>query len=266
MPSNTSAFSPERLARISAQLERMDSREQEWAFDPRPETPAAETALLPSWSPNRARREDRRWRKENKRQWDVANFGVILNRWRQQFERLKQEMRHQSKSPFSLRTQQISVLCAFALFVMAILIAGLNFMPRLPTLSLWEKITYFIALPIFLAMAGALAGFVIGVMFDSIERQSEARNAPGNDRPSSGSDQFAHPGQGVRGSVWVSTADLEPNQRVAETVVGGDGNPLLLKHTLLKPSHIEMLRSEGIDRVKVEVMKYPAEGEMAMAG
>lgn len=110
-------------------------------------------------------------------------------------------------------------------------------------------------------------GFLIGLMLDTIEAQARysARNKKDDRRGMAAGHPSAAPG-GVKGSVWVAVEDLEPNQRVAETVVGENGTPLLLRHTLLKPAHLELLKSQNIRKIKVEVLKYPGDGDFALAG
>ena len=263
-----SGLSPERLARISVQMERLESRESEWAVEP-----AAYVTRSTSVADPFGGRESV-FPKEGNRgslfgflfgcAWE--RFVVILKVWEDQIERLVWEMRQQAKQPFSIRTQQISVLCAFFPFAIAVLTAGVRFMPRMPSLPLWSKITWFVALPVFLAMAGALVGFVIGVLLDSLERQVREQADSKAGESSEPVAMPVPPAAGVRSGVWVAVEDLEPNQRVAETVTGADGSPILLRHTLLQPTHIEMLKNQGVGKIRVEVMKYPAENDVAVAG
>ncbi|MCA9423518.1 MAG: hypothetical protein KC931_03330 [Candidatus Omnitrophica bacterium] len=175
-------------------------------------------------------------------------------------------MARKSKDPFSGRTRQITVLCAFVPFVCSILGAGIRFMPQMPYLSLWQKITYFIAFPIFLAVAGAFVGFLIGVMLDTLERQVEQKELTRMGSGESGAGSPAESPSTQKMTVWIDVEDLEENQRVAETVSGEDGTPVLLRHTLLKPSHIQMLKDQNIERIKVELVKYPAGGDLVFAG
>ena len=259
------AYSPERLARISAQVERLEARESEWARD----TVSSVDVRMEADEPGSrgVRREGFLVGNalEPQYRWDWRPLRANIKGWGDQIERLAQEMSQRARQPFSLRTQQISVLCAFVPFVLAVLTAGIRFMPRLPSLQLWSKITWFVALPTFLAMAGALVGFIIGVMLDSVERQAEERATSGSPGDSLASQGSFSAGSGVKSSVWVAVDDLEPNQRVAETVVGADGTPILLRHTLLKPTHLDLLKKQNIAKVKVETVKYPSEGDLAVA-
>jgi hypothetical protein len=148
------------------------------------------------------------------------------------------------------------------------MIASVRFMPNLPSMALWSKFTWFLGIPIVLAVAGSLVGFVVGVMLDTLERQSENTAAAGRSSSSSSSEpvELLTAPSGTKSSAWVSVEDLQPNQRLAETVVGPEGTPILLRHTLLKPSHIEMLREQNVAKVQIEAMTYPSGGELAVAG
>jgi hypothetical protein len=255
------AFSPERLARISAQVERLEARESEWARDTASPVEVGRTGAREAFKGGFGAGKVL----EPQYRWDWSPLRANIRGWGDQIERLAKEMSQRAKQPFSLRTQQISVLCAFVPFVLAVLTAGLRFIPLLPSLQLWSKITWFVALPTFLAMAGALVGFIIGVMLDSVERQSEERSGSGSARDSLASPGSFPPGSGVKSSVWVAVDDLETDQRVAETVVGADGTPILLRHTLLKPTHLDLLKKQNVAKVKVETVKYPSEGDLAVA-
>jgi len=254
------AISPERLARIAAQVERLESREADWAREPlggelspgRLDGEADDVDSVPDTaSPPFSERAglDR---------WDWRRKRGKMIRWGDSFKELAAAMNQRVRQPFSLRTQQISMLCAFLPFAVAVLSAGIRLMPRMPTLQLWSKVTWFVALPTFLAMAGALVGFLIGVMLDTLERQVEDRQSANRAVLRDSEVTSGLTPVGVRSGVWVAVEDLEPNQRVVETVTGEDGTPILLRHTLLKPAHVEMLREQNVDRVKVEVMKYPS--------
>jgi hypothetical protein len=182
-------------------------------------------------------------------------------------QRLARDMRKKSKQPFSNRTKQISVLLAFVPFVVSMLAAGLRFMPMMPAMPLWSKMTWFIAFPMFMGVTGGLVGFLIGVMLDTIDNQVSLKGESDVDSEASETGHSsAISSPGVKTSVWVAVDDLEPNQRVAETVLGQDGTPLLLRHTLLKPSHIDILKNQNIEKIRVEAVKYPTEGDLAIAG
>jgi len=258
------SFPESRLARIAAQIERLESRQAEWI------PPSIEGRSENNSSPPVRRREEGRGSLPTGKcgfafQWDWRRFLVIVRVWGDHIERLARAMRQQASPPFSLRTQQIAVLCAFVPFAISILWAGIRFIPNLPALPLWTKITWFVALPMFLAMAGALVGFLIGVLLDSLERRAVEGQRSSSEGGSLGAGVSA--GQvGTRSGVWVAVEDLEPNQRVADTVMGPDGTPILLRHTLLKPSHIEMLKKQNVAKVKIEAVKYSSNGELAMAG
>jgi sensor histidine kinase regulating citrate/malate metabolism len=139
-------------------------------------------------------------------------------------------------------------------------------MPQMPYLSLWEKITFFIAFPIFLAVAGAFVGFLIGVMLDTLERQIEQKEMTRSETLQSRDSERLEIANTQKMSVWVEVGDLEENQRVAETVTGEDGTPILLRHTLLKPSHIQMLKDQNVDRIKIDLVKHPVSADLAFAG
>ena len=260
-----STLYPSRLERIASQLERLEKNSRQWDSDP-PPAPGNDSSR--GWKAAKGPRREGSTLSANNSliRWEKALNGVRLGLWGGTLRELAEEMARKSKDPFSGRTRQITVLCSFVPFVCSILGAGIRFMPQIPYLSLWQKITFFIAFPIFLAVAGAFVGFLIGVMLDTLERQIEqkelARSTSGE-----GSDrdriEVSNP---QKMSVWVEVADLEENQRVAETVSGEDGTPILLRHTLLKPSHIQMLKDQNVDKIKIEIVKQPVTADLAFAG
>jgi hypothetical protein len=250
------------MSRIAAQIQRLEEREPEWAIGPAEE-------VKPSFPEVRGLEKppvDLLSEEDLKSQWELDENHARVSDWREILERLALDMQEQSKQPFSIRTRQISALSAFVPFVLAIMAAAVKHLPQMPMLSVWSKITWFIAFPMFLAMTGAFVGFLIGIMLDSMEAQAKRRPAASSKRE--GASEYGAAmaaASGVRTSVWVAVEDLEPNQRVAETVTGENGTPILLRHTLLKPSHIELLKKQNIQKIRVEAMKYP-EGELALAG
>ncbi|MCA9415594.1 MAG: hypothetical protein KC917_04960 [Candidatus Omnitrophica bacterium] len=267
MPANPgSTLYPSRLERIAAQMERLEKTSNEWDRDLPRETRHAD----------RSNRSERGLKVRSRSLagqttnaigwWEKWVNRVRLEPWGGTFRELAEEMARKSKDPFSGRTRQITVLCAFVPFVCSILGAGIRFMPQMPYLSLWQKITYFIAFPIFLAVAGAFVGFLIGVMLDTLERQVEQKELTRMGSGESGAGSPAESPSTQKMTVWIDVEDLEENQRVAETVSGEDGTPVLLRHTLLKPSHIQMLKDQNIERIKVELVKYPAGGDLVFAG
>lgn len=263
-----SSVYPSRLDRIASQLDRIESRAAQWDDDPTPTRSRLETRRRGAGAASRKSAPDegsgnpvRNVRSVWENWWDR----VRLQDWDGSIRELAENMARKTKDPFSGRTRQISVLCAFAPFVCSILGAGIRFMPQMPYLSLWQKITYFIAFPIFLAVAGAFVGFLIGVMLDTLERQMEQKElVRGGDR-GMGEPSFESPNT-RKLTVWIDVDDLEENQRVAETVTGPEGTPILLRHTVLKPSHIQMLKEQGIDRIRVELTTQPHGGDLAFAG
>ncbi len=267
MPSNYgSSLYPSRLERIASQMERLEKSSNNWDRDSnfvgkmegglsaRKKQQNTEKTLLKTKTNNPIG-----W-------WEMWVNRVRLEPWGGTLRELAEEMVRKSKDPFSGRTRQITVLCAFVPFVCAILGAGIRFMPQMPYLSLWEKITFFIAFPIFFSVAGAFVGFIIGVMLDTLERQVEQKDMIGKIKGDRLGMEGSEPPSTQKMTVWVEVDDLEENQRVAETVAGDDGTPILLRHTMLKPSHIQMLKDRNIDQVKVEMVKYPASGDLAFAG
>lgn len=263
-------YTTNRLDKIARQIDRIESHEQEWETEADRAIAASKTD--PRRDSNRrspaARPEARTGptRRISPIQWEKGTILVRLARWGDQLERLYREMVQQTKRPFSVRTQQISVLCAFIPFVLSIMIASVRFMPSLPSMPLWSKFTWFLGIPIVLAVSGSLVGFIVGVMLDTLERQAENTASAG--RSSSKTEPVELPAapSGAKSSVWVSVEDLQPNQRLFETVAGPDGTPILLRHTLLKPSHIEMLKDQNVAKVQIEAMTYPSGGELAVAG
>ncbi|NUN95704.1 MAG: hypothetical protein HUU16_05995 [Candidatus Omnitrophica bacterium] len=266
----------DRLSRIAAQIERLDSRVEEWApLDPwegLEESLPTEEGQTPFEDPRDIRDIDERHPGEGPDggvtfQWENDLTRAILPFRGGSFGRLVQEMRGTSKEPFSHRTKQISVLCAFVPFFISVMAAAIRHLPYMPSMSVWAKITWFLAFPMFLAVTGAFVGFLIGIMLDTVEAQAKQAAASRRNEVTRLEPTFqtVSPG-GMKSAVWVAVEDLEPNQRVAETVLGEDGTPLLLRHTLLKPSHLEMLRKTNVQKVKVEAVKYPTEGDLALAG
>jgi len=254
------------MERIASQLERLERSSREWDRDVESKANDRSPGARSGGGADSKKARTKFGVDNALGRWEKWVNGVRLEPWGGTLKELAEEMARKSKDPFSGRTRQITVLCAFVPFVCSILGAGLRFMPQMPFLSFWEKTTYFIAFPIFFSVAGAFVGFIIGVMLDTIERQIEqkelvgdieggARGVEGRDSPST-----------QKMTVWIEVDDLEENQRVAETVTGEDGTPILLRHTLLKPSHIQMLKDQGVDRIKVELVKYPAGGDLAFAG
>jgi len=268
MTAETGSNPNEHLSRIAAQMERMDSNQEEWApaleAEPTPssdqaeieETAEIETASAET-SPVDAEEEREGWENLS----DRANLEIGGR-----LKRLARQMRANSKHPFSIRTKQISALLAFTPFVFSILVAVVRFMPVMPTMQLWSKVTWFIAFPIFLGTTGAFIGFLIGVLLDTLEAQAATAGVEGNRKTARISRPPGDSEMGIKSSVWVRVEDLEPDQRVAETVAGTDGTPILLRNTLLRRSHIDILKNQRIEKVRVEVMKYPPEGDLAMAG
>lgn len=263
------AYSASRLDKIARQIERIESHESEWEAEAER---VVSRSQLGGEETRRARgvrgTADPRSRTTGEKSalwWESGPILDRLNRWGDPIARLCQEMVQQTKRPFSIRTQQISVLCAFVPFVLSIMIASIQFMPNLPAMPLWSKFTWFLGIPIVLAVAGSLVGFVVGVMLDTLERQAD-NAAASRPSPQSEPAELITAPVGAKSSVWVAVEDLQPNQRVSETVVGPDGTPILLRHTLLKPSHIEMLKAQNVAKVQIEVMTYPSGGELAVAG
>lgn len=266
MPTTLAARpSRDRLSRIAAQIERLEANTAEWAESPPNSQPAErkpsrdhesgifeKSKISPDYPTS---------------QWENGSIHANLSYWRGTLNRLVLDMKEQSRHPFSLRTLQIAALCAFVPFVLAVLSAAIRFMPQMPSMSLWSKITWFMAFPIFLSMTGAFVGFLIGLMLDTFETQM---HPPHSIKTSSGEASpqrvDAPSSQVMKSAVWVAVEDLEPNQRVAETVIGENGTPILLRHTLLKPNHLELLKKQNIRKVKVEVMKYSSEGDLALVG
>jgi hypothetical protein len=199
--------------------------------------------------------------------WEIGSDHANLVDWRGILRKLAMDMKEKSMQPFSVRTRQISALCAFVPFVLSVLSAAIRYLPNMPSMPLWSKVTWFIAFPIFLSMTGAFIGFLIGIMLDSFESQNRNQNNSREPEDASSDWRSAQEGpRSMKSAVWVAVEDLEPNQRVAETVNGEDGTPILLRHTLLKPTHIDLLRRQNVRKVKVEVMKYTNEGDLALAG
>lgn len=259
----------DRISRIAAQINRLESNTSEWAVDP-PELgmKGLETTLdsrpLPplGFFPKVGGTEA-----ESSLLWEKGADHATLIDWRGILGKLAVDMKEKSMQPFSVRTRQISALCAFVPFVLSVLSAAIRYLPNMPSMALWSKVTWFIAFPIFLSMTGAFIGFLIGVMLDSLESQN--RNQSNNRSAEDNMSDWRASAEGqrsVKSAVWVAVEDLEPNQRVAETVMGEDGTPILLRHTLLKPTHIDLLRRQNVKKVKVEVMKYANEGDLALAG
>jgi len=261
-----SSLYPSRLERIAAQMERLERNSPEWDRD----APEAKRR-------DRSRRRESPSTRERSPAFEHNTFNplgwwekwvnrVRLEPWGGTLGELAEEMARKSKDPFSGRTRQITELCAFVPFVCSILGPGIRFMPQMPLLTLWQKITYFIAFPIFLAVAGAFVGFLIGVMLDTLERQVEQKELDRLGSGEAGGEGPAESPSTQKMTVWVDVDELEENQRVAETVAGEDGTPILLRHTQLKPSHIQMLKEQNIDKIKIELVKYPAGGDLAYAG
>lgn len=262
---------PSRLERIASQLDRIESRASEWDADPAPKgrsrfSQRSRTGARAARKDDSQPSDEKNWLRSLSL-WEIGWDRVKLRNWDGSIRELVENMARKTKDPFSGRTRQISVLCAFAPFVCSILGAGIRFMPQMPFLSLWQKITYFIAFPIFLAVAGAFVGFLIGVMLDTLERQMEQKEMmrAGGGGPRGEMEPYESPST-RKMTVWVDIDELEENQRVAETVAGPDGTPILLRHTLLKPSHIQMLKERGIDRIRIELVTQPSGGDLAFAG
>jgi hypothetical protein len=260
-----------KISKIAAQIERLEAHSEEWARDPVnlvPSPPPPDNIQDPAEVPESPENGDVLLFSEDASSlWENEADHAMLEFWGETLRRLVLDMKEQSKQPFSTRTRQISALCAFVPFVFSILAAAIQHLPNMPSLSFWSKITWFITFPMFLAMTGAFVGFLIGVMLDSLEAQNRLRGVyreEEEEAPVGVASAGIAPG--LKTGVWVSIEDLEPNQRVAETVVGENGTPILLRHTLLKPVHLEMLRKQEIKKVKVEAMKYPGDGDLALAG
>lgn len=259
----------DRISKIAAQISRLESTASEWAVDP----PGLGMGQLDNGVPSGPlpplglKTQPEEYKMEPSLLWENGPDRAILVDWRGILKKLAVDMKEKSMQPFSVRTRQISALCAFVPFVLSVLSAAIRYLPNMPSMPLWSKVTWFIAFPIFLSMTGAFIGFLIGVMLDSFESQN--RNHRDNRDSGDGLSDWRSASEGtrsVKSAVWVAVEDLEPNQRVAETVMGEDGTPLLLRHTLLKPTHIELLRRQNVKKVKVEVMKYANEGDLALAG
>ena len=258
-----------RLSRIAAQIERLEANSAEWTSDPidlqmEPLELQPDTERIPPLGIQEDMLEPE---VESSLLWEKGEDHAILVDWRGILKQLAVDMREKSMQPFSIRTRQISALCAFVPFILSVLSAAIRYLPHMPSMTLWSKVTWFIAFPIFLSMTGALIGFLIGIMLDSFE--SQVRHGSGSHTSQDNPSDWHPPQEGPRttkSAVWVAVEDLEPNQRVAETVMGQDGTPLLLRHTLLKPSHLELLRKQNVKKVKVEIMKYAGEGGLALAG
>jgi hypothetical protein len=259
----------DRINRIAAQIDRLESNTSEWAVDPPGlgmvglET-VDDTGPIP---PLGLAAQTGDSKVESSLLWEKGPDHAIVVDWRGILRKLAVDMKEKSIQPFSVRTRQISALCAFVPFVLSVLSAAIRYLPNMPSMALWSKVTWFIAFPIFLSMTGAFIGFLIGIMLDSIESQN--RNQSHHRESDESSDDWRTVTEGPRSmksAVWVAIEDLEPNQRVAETVMGEDGTPILLRHTLLKSTHIELLRRQNVRKVKVEVMKYANEGDLALAG
>lgn len=266
----------DRLSRIAAQIERLDSRVEEWGASPEgeeldPRAPGEDRFTTSDEYDDAQVGSGGGAEGENPEavtfQWENDLARAILPMRGGSLGRLVQEMREKSKEPFSHRTKQISVLCAFVPFFVSVMAAGIRHLPYMPSMSVWSKITWFLAFPMFMAVTGAFVGFLIGIMLDTLETQArQAAAARRNEVTRLEPTVPAVTPGGMKSSVWVAVEDLEPNQRVVETVLGEDGTPLLLRHTLLKPSHLEMLRKTHVQKVKVEAVKYPTEGDLALAG
>lgn len=255
--------SRDRLSRIAAQIERLEANTAEWAVEPPVNQGEGGSAKADHDS---GIFEKSKISLENRApQWENGSNHANLFYWRGILKRLALDMKEQSRHPFSLRTLQIAALCAFVPFVLSVLSAAIRYMPHMPSMPLWSKVTWFIAFPIFLSMTGAFVGFLIGLMLDTFESQIHPTH---NNKNTSGQVSSFHTdsptNQLLKSAVWVAVEDLEPNQRVAETVIGENGTPILLRHTLLKPSHLELLKNQNIKKVKVEVMKYSNEGDLAL--
>ncbi len=259
----------DRISRIAAQLDRLESTSSIWAVDP-PELgmggleATRESEPIP---PLGLVSQPEESSMESSLLWENGADHATLTDWRGILRKLAVDMKEKSMQPFSVRTRQISALCAFVPFVLSVLSAAIRYLPNMPSMPLWTKVTWFIAFPIFLSMTGALIGFLIGIMLDSIESQN--RNQRNTRVFEDNTEEWLTSAEGSRtmkSAVWVAVEDLEPNQRVAETVLGEDGTPILLRHTLLKPTHIDLLRRQNVRKVKVEVMKYTNEGDLALAG
>jgi K+-sensing histidine kinase KdpD len=263
----------DRLSRIAAQIERLESTTSDWAKDtlPEEEIRVSQTQAIhaPRQSvPDVTGKVDRYLEKKEPFLWENRFDHANLISLREITKRLAVEMKERAMQPLSARTRQISALCAFIPFVLSVLSAAIRFMPNMPSLSFWSKITWFIAFPIFLSMTGSFVGFLIGIMLDSFESQvkSQSQHRSEDYDLSPARNTLAGGSQTAKAAVWVAVEDLEPNQRVAETVLGDDGTPILLRHTLMKPNHLDLLKKQNIKKIKVEVVKYSNEGEMALAG
>ncbi len=259
----------DRISRIAAQINRLESTTADWAVDPPGlgmkgiETTAVSDVIPPlGLFPKSVGSE-----MEPSLLWEKGADHATLKDWRGILRKLAVDMKDKSMQPFSVRTRQISALCAFVPFVLSVLSAAIRYLPNMPSMPLWSKVTWFIAFPIFLSMTGAFIGFLIGVMLDSLESQNRSQSSIRNSEEYVNDWRASAEGQRtMKSAVWVAVEDLEPNQRVAETVMGEDGTPILLRHTLLKPTHIDLLRRQNVKKVKVEVMKYANEGDLALAG
>jgi len=259
----------DRITRIEAQINRLESNTSEWAADP----PAIGVIGLESTDeaipipPLGLAVEPDESDMESSLLWEKGSNHANLVDWRGILRKLAVDMKEKSMQPFSIRTRQISALCAFVPFFLSVVSAAIRYLPNMPSMPLWSKVAWFIAFPIFLSMTGALIGFLIGIMLDAFETQNRnQRNTRESEEPVEDWRVSAEGPRSIKSSVWVAVEDLEPNQRVAETVMGEDGTPILLRHTLLKPTHIELLRRQNVRKVKVEVIKYSNEGDLALAG
>lgn len=259
----------DRISRIAAQINRLEATTSEWAVDPSEMGMIGlentdETGPIPPLGLASPPDESEM---ESSLLWEKGADHANLVDWRGTLRKLAVDMKEKSMQPFSVRTRQISALCAFVPFVLSVLSAAIRYLPIMPSMPLWSKVAWFIAFPIFLSMTGALIGFLIGIMLDSIETQNRnQRNTKDSEETVEDWRVSVEGPRSIKSAVWVAVEDLEPNQRVAETVMGEDGTPILLRHTLLRSTHIDLLRRQNVRKVKVEVMKYTNEGDLALAG